>query len=330
MIRLNQNDALNYSEGLAIRFEKSNKDLVFQLYAYVKSQSGTVSIIGLEHTCRTQGALVEAMMVVSNLIECFQSNELCAANFLLVPHYIAAVSIAEISAGITKSPMLALFYNSLLEQLNQILIQIGESSNPEDYWYPFGFILKNLVRLKLSNNQRKEMISCLVSLKSKILPLLKKIITNADIVSDDGMGNFATEVKEIISSLEKSSSNTISPNEYFCFKEKESIIDYDQYIIENDFEVLRPVNPFTGEPLDFTFTLNYFHEESGQPDTNEEHINDSELLCEKKKVENISFDNSIELVPVNPISGQPLSDKAIFLEIYKEEEASEESQNEKR
>lgn len=194
-------NTLTFGGGIGIRLKDCKKKDdsweggKFSLYG-VAVKHGKEVIKSFGHTCRTKGGYLEALMTVCNIVDIWNSGDMTSANFRLMPHTVIAISEAEKELGIEDSPIKDNVYATLKESLNECLIGIRDSDYRKENFFSLGGILKNLLNLKLTKSEKKEIFSILN--EKKLLPLLKEIKGNPEIMVNDGMKRFPKELDNLI------------------------------------------------------------------------------------------------------------------------------------
>ncbi|MFX0140172.1 MAG: hypothetical protein ACFFDN_41415, partial [Candidatus Hodarchaeota archaeon] len=290
-----------------------------------------ISILQVGHTCRTKGGYQEALILVFNVYDTLFNGMLSGSSFQLFPHIINSISQAELAVGVRQSPLIRYFYEHLKDNISQTIFQLEVYHNvrkdTNSYGvFPLGFSLKNLLRLNLSEAQRTEIIQIFHNCSIDLLPVLQTIKKDQSIVSDDGMGDIKGKIDQLIRDLQKEAKKA-KENDYFVFKEEDSqnFIDYENYAIGENYEVIRPVNPMTGEPVGRTFTANIFQEGDVYDEIDTDPNLSLEQLFEMDQPQNqelahedesLDGTKKIRFIPVNPQTGEKLVDEPISFEEY--------------
>lgn len=203
-------NTLTFGGGIGIRLRDCKKKGdsweggSFTLYGVALNNEKEV-IKGFGHTCRTKGGYLEALMTVCNIIDAWNSGDMTSANFRLMPHTVIAISEAEKELGIKDSPIKENVYQTLKESLNECLIGVRDSNYRKQNFFALGGILKNLLNLTLSKSEKKEIFSMLDD--KKLLPLLKEIKGDSEMMVNDGMKRFPKELHNLIDYIKKDSSD---------------------------------------------------------------------------------------------------------------------------
>ncbi len=195
----------DYGAGLAVELKDCNYDTrsgeyyggQFFLYGAAFNKN-KVAFSQMKHTCMRGSTYKGALLLCANIINMLNNDEVASSLYLLIPQTVLGISEAEKKVGITNSPLINIFYETLKNSLVVSLKKFEENNYflSDGYTLSIGSLIKNLLNMNLTEEMLTEIYELLNN--DKLIPLLKSMKKNYELVRNDGMGNFVNKVDSII------------------------------------------------------------------------------------------------------------------------------------